>query len=95
MEFYSKNTITTNEKCAVSHNGYLFLANISNNYEIENVIKYGFDGVGLYRTEMLFMNSNTMPSSEEQYKIYNEAYKMLEGRQICFRTFDIGDDKKL
>ena len=95
VEFYSKNTITTNEKCAVSHNGYLFLANISNNYEIENVIKYGFDGVGLYRTEMLFMNSNTMPSSEEQYKIYNEAYKMLEGRPICFRTFDIGDDKKL
>lgn len=93
--FYSNNFMSNAQIKAIAHNGYLFLANISNNFEIENVIKYGFDGVGLYRTEMLFMNSNTMPSLEEQYKVYNEAYKMLEGRSICFRTFDIGDDKKL
>ena len=56
--------------------------------------KYGFDGVGLYRTEFIFMNNDKPLSYEEQYKIYKEALT-ITNKDIIFRTFDVGDDKKL
>lgn len=80
---------------AVEHPGYKFLANISDNYCIEKVNKFGFDGVGLYRTEMIFMNNNRPLSFDEQYEIYHDAITNLGNKSICFRTFDIGDDKQL
>ena len=82
-------------KKAVKHDDYLFLANISSNAEINKVIDYGFDGVGLYRTEIIFMNTDRPYTFLEQYEIYKEAVLKLKGKAICFRTFDIGDDKQL
>lgn len=58
-------------------------------------MEYGFDGVGLYRTEMIFMNTLRPYTFEEQYEIYEDAVCRLQGKPICFRTFDIGDDKQL
>ncbi len=71
------------------------LANISSNEEIDKVLKYNMYGVGLYRTEFIFMNLNRPLSMEEQCDIYSEAVLRLNGKTICFRTFDVGDDKQL
>ena len=83
------------EKKSIEHNGYLFLANISSNHELKNVIDYGFDGVGLYRTEFIFMNLNRPYTFLEQYSVYSEALEKLKDKFITFRTFDIGDDKNV
>lgn len=83
------------EKKAIEHNGYLFLANVSSNLDLDRVVDYGFDGVGLYRTEMIFMNTNRAYTTEEQYNIYLEAVNKLKDKSICFRIFDIGDDKNV
>ncbi|MDE5856106.1 MAG: hypothetical protein K2H06_03565, partial [Anaeroplasmataceae bacterium] len=80
---------------AIEHSPYQFLANVSDNSELEKVKQYGFDGIGLYRTEMIFMNSNRPYTLEEQYEIYSEAVEAMQNKSICFRTFDIGDDKQL
>ncbi len=80
---------------AISHEGYGFYANVSDNSEIEKVVQYGFDGIGLYRTEMIFMNYDRPYTYEEQYQVYHDAVLKMKGKPICFRTFDIGDDKVL
>ncbi|MDE6656528.1 MAG: hypothetical protein K2J85_06020, partial [Anaeroplasmataceae bacterium] len=80
---------------AIEHGSFQFLANISDNSELDHVNQYGFDGVGLYRTEMIFMNSDRPLTFEEQYEIYSEAVEAMHHKPICFRTFDIGDDKQL
>ena len=59
-------------------------------------MEYGFDGVGLFRTEMIFMNSNRPFTAIEQYKIYKEAIKTLDDKKpIVFRTFDVSGDKHI
>ncbi len=83
------------DKKAVSHEGYLFLANVGNILELNNVVKYGFDGVGLFRTEIIFMNSDRPYTLEEQLDIYSKAIDICKEKPICFRTFDVGDDKKI
>jgi len=83
------------DKRAVLHGDYLFLANVSSNEDLKRVLDYGFDGVGLYRTEMIFMNTDRPYTLEEQYQIYSDAVECMKDKSICFRTFDIGDDKKL
>lgn len=71
------------------------LFNVSNNDEIKKVFEYNVSGVGLYRTEMIFMNLDRAMTYEEQYFVYSEAVEMLKDKSLCFRTFDIGDDKQL
>ncbi len=80
---------------AVSHPNFQFLANVSDNIELDKVVSYGFDGIGLYRTEMIFMNSDRPFTLDEQYEIYSMAIEQMKGKRVCFRTFDIGDDKQL
>lgn len=71
------------------------LANVSSNIDIANVLKYKMDGIGLYRTELIFMNLDRPMSCEEQQKVYTDAVELLGNKPITFRTFDIGDDKQL
>lgn len=80
---------------AIEHDGFEFLANVGSNFDLKNVIEYGFDGIGLYRTELIFMNSTRPLSFDEQYSIYSEAVAKLKDKPITFRIFDIGDDKRL
>ncbi|MCR5349415.1 MAG: hypothetical protein K6E20_00330 [Acholeplasmatales bacterium] len=82
-------------KHAISHEGFKFLANVSTNYELDKVLDYGFDGIGLYRTEMIFMYNDRPYSFDEQKTIYTEAVEKLKDKTIVFRTFDVGDDKNL
>lgn len=71
----------------------LVAANISNPKDMEKANEYGCQGVGLYRTEFLFMESEHLPSEEEQYKAYESVAKQAEGAMCVIRTLDIGGDK--
>ncbi|WP_194543086.1 phosphoenolpyruvate--protein phosphotransferase [Paenibacillus sp. JZ16] len=70
-------------------------ANIGSAAEAETAVLQGADGVGLFRTEFLFMNAPAMPGEEEQFRAYQEAARTMEGRPVIIRTMDIGGDKEL
>ncbi|XAL99883.1 phosphoenolpyruvate--protein phosphotransferase [Phycisphaeraceae bacterium D3-23] len=69
------------------------LANIEFPEEIPQALDYGATGVGLYRTEFLFMGADHEPTEEEQYEAYATAIKLLDGRPLTIRTLDLGADK--
>jgi phosphotransferase system enzyme I (PtsI) len=69
------------------------MGNIEFPREAATVIQNGGEGVGLYRTEFLFLTHDDEPSEEVQYENYAEAVRLMEGRPITFRTFDLGADK--
>ena len=83
------------DSVAKEHDDFKFLANVSTNKDIERVLNFNFDGIGLYRTELIFMNSNRPYTFLEQYKIYSEASELMKDKYITFRTFDVGDDKQI
>lgn len=68
-------------------------ANIELPTDIAAAKKNGATGVGLYRTEFLFMERNTPPSEEEQYQVYTHIVKTLKGAPVIIRTLDMGGDK--
>lgn len=69
--------------------------NIGSPEDVEAVLESGATGVGLYRTEFLFMNSDHLPTEEEQYKAYRVVAEKLQGKPLTIRTMDIGGDKEL
>lgn len=71
------------------------LANIDVDSELELLHQYGGSGVGLYRSEFVFLNYRRFPSEEEQYQVYRGIIDKLKGLPIVIRTFDIGGDKDL
>jgi phosphocarrier protein FPr len=70
-------------------------ANISNSNDITSAIDRGAEGIGLLRTEFLYMNRTKSPSVEEQYNIYTEIAEKLRGLPLTIRLLDIGGDKKV
>ncbi|MEW9697869.1 phosphoenolpyruvate--protein phosphotransferase [Paenibacillus sp. SI8] len=70
-------------------------ANMNSVMEIEQVLRNGASGVGLFRTEYLYMDRDSLPSEEEQFEVYRHAVRQLQGKPIIIRTLDIGGDKKL
>lgn len=70
-------------------------ANISAAVEIEAAFQTGADGIGVFRTEMLFVDRNTAPTEQEQYEIYSECARAADGRPVIIRTLDIGGDKRV
>ena len=71
------------------------LANIEEPEDVAAVLDCGADGVGLFRTEFIFLGRGDMPSEEEQFEAYRKAVKGMDGRPITIRTFDLGNDKQL
>ena len=71
------------------------VANIGGPEEAEGVLERDGEGVGLFRTEFLFMESNDVPSEESQFKAYKKVAETLEGKPVIIRTLDIGGDKAL
>ncbi|HET6420685.1 MAG TPA: phosphoenolpyruvate--protein phosphotransferase [Geobacteraceae bacterium] len=61
--------------------------------EIPSIKKHGGEGVGLYRTEMLFFNRDTLPDEEEQYRAYSEVVRQMSPLPVTIRTLDVGGDK--
>jgi len=70
-------------------------ANIGSSAEIERAVAAGADGVGLFRTEFLFLGRASLPDEEEQVSVYREAAAALGGRPLLIRTLDVGADKPL
>lgn len=73
--------------------GISLLANIGLPEEVEHVREHRLDGVGLFRTEFLFLESHEPPSFQRQLDIYKRAAEALGGRPLVIRTFDLGGDK--
>jgi phosphotransferase system enzyme I (PtsI) len=71
------------------------LANIKEPDDVEAVLEYGADGVGLFRTEFIFLGRGDMPGEDEQFEAYRKTIKGMEGRPVVIRTFDLGNDKEL
>ncbi|KPU26582.1 phosphoenolpyruvate-protein phosphotransferase [Caloranaerobacter sp. TR13] len=71
------------------------VANIGTPKDIEGVIRNDAEGVGLYRTEFLYMDRKSLPTEEEQFNAYKEVAEKLEGKPVVIRTLDIGGDKDL
>lgn len=69
--------------------------NIGSVKDIDQVIENGADGVGLFRTEFLYMDRNSMPTEEEQFNSYKEVLDKMGDKPVVIRTLDIGGDKKL
>ncbi|CVI72097.1 Phosphoenolpyruvate-protein phosphotransferase [Clostridiales bacterium CHKCI001] len=70
-------------------------ANVGNIDEIKQALKNNIDGIGLFRSEFLYMENSHFPTEEEQFKVYKEAAELLEGKEVTIRTLDIGGDKSL
>lgn len=70
-------------------------ANIGTPNDLPGVIENGAQGIGLYRTEFLYMGRDQMPKEEEQFEAYKEVLEAMDGKRVVVRTLDIGGDKEL
>ncbi|AXX73874.1 phosphoenolpyruvate--protein phosphotransferase [Limosilactobacillus reuteri] len=74
---------------------YKISANIGSSVDISSAMENGADGVGLFRTEFLYMKSDHLPTEDEQVNAYRRAVEQLNGKRLVVRTLDIGGDKPL
>ena len=73
----------------------MLVANIGTPKDVDGALKNGAEGIGLFRTEFLYMNRNDFPSEEEQFEAYKYVAEKMNGKPVTIRTLDIGGDKKL
>jgi phosphoenolpyruvate-protein phosphotransferase (PTS system enzyme I) len=71
------------------------LANIELPQDARDALEAGADGIGLFRSEFLFMDRGELPSEDEQYEAYAKVARAMKGKQVVIRTLDIGADKVL
>jgi len=85
------------DKPAVTLDGrkVILSANLETPEDVENVKRSGAEGVGLYRTEYLFINRDVLPSEEDQFAAYHKVAMALKGQPVVIRTLDLGGDKFL
>ncbi len=79
----------------IDNHNIKLLANVSNKNDVDNVLKNGAEGIGLYRTEFLFMDRNSFPSEEEQFNVYKKIAEIMGNKVVTIRTADLGGDKFL
>ncbi|MGJ9383011.1 phosphoenolpyruvate--protein phosphotransferase [Salipaludibacillus sp. CF4.18] len=70
-------------------------ANIGTPKDVEGVLNNGAEGVGLYRTEFLYMGRDELPNEDEQFESYKKVVENLDGKPVVIRTLDVGGDKEL
>ena len=90
LEKYKKQESVTRDGIKVK-----LYANIGLPADAKIALNNTAEGVGLFRSEFLYMDSDTMPSEESQFTAYKEAVQIMEGREVIIRTLDIGGDKDL
>ena len=88
-EYFSKETVT---KSGVKKHVY---GNIGKAEDAQNVLQNGGEGIGLFRTEFLFMDRASLPTEQEQYEAYSTVAKITDGKEVIIRTLDIGGDKAI
>lgn len=72
----------------------LTYANIGNSKDLAVVLQNDAEGIGLFRSEFLYLEKNTYPTEEEQFKVYKMVAETMAGRRVIIRTLDIGADKQ-
>ncbi|MDF2963492.1 MAG: phosphoenolpyruvate-protein phosphotransferase [Paenibacillus sp.] len=70
-------------------------ANIGSVEDLQKVLANGAEGIGLFRTEFLYMGRSTLPSEEEQFQVYKHVLERMNNKPVVIRTLDIGGDKEL
>lgn len=88
-QYAGKPTVTANGRQV------LLYGNIGNPTEAELVMEATGEGVGLFRTEFLFMDRDCLPTEEEQFQAYKQALETMGGREVIIRTLDVGGDKDI
>ena len=71
------------------------VANIGKPEDVDKVLQYDGEGIGLFRTEFLFMDRKAMPTEEEQFEAYKKVAAAMNGKPVIIRTLDIGGDKEI
>lgn len=71
------------------------VANIGKPEDVDKVLQYDAEGIGLFRTEFLFMDRNSMPTEDEQFGAYQKVAIAMNGKPVIIRTLDIGGDKEI
>ena len=84
--------VSTTTKCG--HHVEL-AANIGSDDDLQKVLDNGAEGIGLYRTEFLYMKNTRLPTEEEQYLAYSKVLDKIQDKKVIIRTLDIGGDKDL
>lgn len=85
------------EEVTKTMDGYVveLVANIGTPSDVETILKNTAEGVGLLRSEFLYMDSENMPTEDEQFESYKEVAEKMEDRPVIIRTLDVGGDKEL
>lgn len=83
-------------KKAITKDGrsVLIYVNVGSLYEVELALENDAEGIGLFRSEFLYLNREELPTEEEQYQIYRKTLELMDDRRVIVRTMDIGADKK-
>lgn len=89
QQFKAKPTMTKSGKSIKLY------ANIGGVSDIDAVLQNGADGIGLFRSEFLYLQEEDYPSEEKQFQSYKQVAEMMAGRQVIIRTLDIGADKQI
>lgn len=85
-----------NISCTTKDNKHVEISgNIGKPTDLDGVQKYGADGIGLFRTEFLYMDRGSLPDEEEQFVAYKMVAERMSGKPVIIRTLDIGGDKGL
>lgn len=97
LKKYKKELLSLKDEKSISKDGFKveIAGNIGTSKDIDKVIENGGEGVGLYRTEFLFMDRDKLPSEEEQFEAYKIVANKLNNKPLIIRTLDIGGDKDL
>ena len=95
LESEMRNFVAARDLKAETFDGFevCLSANIDVDSELDLIHQFGAHGVGLFRSEYIFLKSEKIPSEEEQFKIYKGIVEKMKGRPIVIRTFDVGGDK--
>jgi phosphotransferase system enzyme I (PtsI) len=83
------------EGCSIDGVSVLLMANIDLPDDVQIALDRGCDGIGLFRSEFLFMNRSTVPTEEEQFQAYSAVVRSMAGRPVTIRTLDAGADKEV
>lgn len=87
-------TLKGKESITLDGQRVLTYANIGNSKDLAMVMQNGGEGIGLFRSEFLYLESETYPSEEEQFKVYKTVAETMAGKRVIIRTLDIGADKQ-
>lgn len=95
LERQKLNRLRTTRPTTLDKTDITLLANIELPDDVDAVKKSGATGIGLYRSEFLFMNRNELPGEEEQFNAYRRVAEQMRGQVVTIRTLDIGADKPI